>query len=86
MYNDLEIERTEFLSNYYGEPSERELYSEPSAGTSQTPGRTPPYRYFTFPRQGEYMVPLKETYKLPTNREIESPGPEYVNLQKGVST
>jgi hypothetical protein len=85
-YNDLEIERTDFLSKYYGEPSKRELYAEPFVGTSQTQGRIPPYGYSTFLRQGEYMVPRKETYKVPTNREVGSPVPEYVNLQKGVST
>jgi hypothetical protein len=80
-YHDLEIERTDFLSHYCGELSERKLYSEPSVGTPQASGHTPPYRYSTFPRQGEYMVPRQETYKIPTNREVESPLPEYANLQ-----
>jgi hypothetical protein len=85
-YKDLEIERTDFLSKYCGEPFEENLYAEPSVATSPTPGRTPPYRYSTFPRQGEYMVPRKETYKVPTNREFGSPRSEYVNLQTSVST
>jgi hypothetical protein len=80
-YHDLEIERTDFLSHYCGELAERELDSEPSVGTHQASGYTPPYRYSTFPRQGEYMVPRQETYKIPTNREVESPVPEYANLQ-----
>lgn len=78
-YNDLEIERTDFLSTYCGEPVEG-VYAEPSAGTSRTPEGTPPHRYSTFPRQGEYMVPWKEMYKLPTNRRIEGPRVEYANV------
>lgn len=37
-YNNLEMERSDFLSNYGGEPFEERLYSELSAGTSQMPG------------------------------------------------
>jgi hypothetical protein len=55
-YNDLEIERTDFLSNDSGRSSERELYSEPTVGASQTPGRTPPCRYSKFPGQEEYGI------------------------------
>ena len=79
-YNDLEIERTDFLSTYCGETFEEEVYSEPSAGTSRTPEGPPPHRYSAFPRQGEYMVPRKETYQIPTNRKVERPGVEYANV------
>jgi hypothetical protein len=47
-YNDLEIERTDFLSHYCEETPETELYTEPIVGTSNVPECTPPCRNSKF--------------------------------------
>jgi hypothetical protein len=80
-YNDLEIERTDFPTNEYEETSGTGAYAEPIVGTPNVPERTPPCRYSKFPKQGEYMVPRRETYKVPASRVRGNPVTEYANVR-----
>jgi hypothetical protein len=79
-YNDLEIERTDYLSDNSAQSLETGLYVEPTVGSSRAPERTPSCRFSKFPRHGEYMVPRQETYQVPVNRIGGSPVTQYANL------
>jgi hypothetical protein len=59
-YNNLEIERTDFLSHDCEETPETELYAEPIVGTSNVPECTPPRRYSKFFNAGHNITPSSD--------------------------